>query len=113
MSKEFKKLMSTNNINIKYEQVNDHHKLGIIDRFIRTLREMMNKYQSAYKTTRYIDILDELVDNYNNSYHSEIQGIPNKPDKHKLKRIQFKKYTEGIKQETKYNINDNVRFLKR
>ena len=56
--------MSNNNINIKYVQVNDHHKLGIIDRFIRTLRELINKYQSALKTTRYINILDELVDNY-------------------------------------------------
>ena len=82
--------MINNNINIKYVQVNDHHKLGIIDRFIRTLRERIKKYQSAYKTTRYINVLDELVDNYNNSYHSGIQGIPNKPDEYKLKRIQFK-----------------------
>ena len=104
--------MSNSNINIKYVQVNDHHKLGIIGRFIRTLRGNINKHQSAYKTTRYINVLDELVDNYNNSYHSGIQGIPNKPDKYKLKRIQFKKYMEGIKQETKYNINDTVRFLK-
>ena len=103
--------MSNNNINVKYVQVNDH-KLGIIDRFIRTLRGMINIYiyQSAYKTTRYINILDELVENYNNSYHSGIQGIPNKPDEYKQKRIQFKKYIDGIKQETKYNINDNVRF---
>ena len=74
--KNLKKLMSNNNINIKYVQVSDH-KLGIIDRFIRTLIGMINKYQSAYKTTRYINILDELVENYNNSYHSGIQGIPN------------------------------------
>ena len=66
-------------------------KLGIIDRFIRTLRGMINKYQSAYKTTRYIHILDELVDNYNNSYHSGIQGIPNKPDEYKLNVYNLKK----------------------
>ena len=42
--KNLKKLMSNNNINIKYVQVNGHHKLGIIDRFIRTLRGMINKY---------------------------------------------------------------------
>ena len=48
VSKEFKKLMSNHNINIKYVHVNDPHKLGIIDRFIRTLRGMINKYQSYY-----------------------------------------------------------------
>ena len=81
--------MSNHKINIKYVHVNDAHKLGIIDRFIRTLRGMINKYQSAYKTTRYINILDELVENHNNSYHSGIQRITNKPDEYKLKRIQF------------------------
>ena len=55
--------MNNNNINIKYVQVNDNHKLGITDRFIRTLSGMINKYQSAYKTTRYINIRDELVEN--------------------------------------------------
>ena len=35
---------------------------------------LFDKYQSAYKTTRYINILDELVENYNNSCHSGIQG---------------------------------------
>ena len=105
--------MSNNNINIKYVEANDHHKLGNIDRFIRTLRGMINKYQPAYKTTRYIDIIDELFDKYNNSYHSGIQGLPNKPDEYKLKRIQFKEYMESIKQETTYIINDNVRFFKK
>ena len=38
---------------------------------------MINKYQSAYKTARYINILDELVENYNNSYHSGIQQVYN------------------------------------
>ena len=44
---------------------------------------MINKYQIAYKTIRYINILDELVNNY------RMQGIPNKQDKYPLKRIQF------------------------
>ena len=37
--------------------------------------------------------------------------IPNKPDEYKPKRIQFKIYMDGIEQETKCNINDNVRFF--
>ena len=33
-SNEFKNLMQTNNIDVRYAPVGDHHKLGIIDRFI-------------------------------------------------------------------------------
>lgn len=112
ISNEFKKLMKDHNINIRYVQVNDHKKLGVIDRFIRTLRGLINKYQSAYKTTRYIDVLDKLVENYNNTFNSGIKGIPNKPDELKLKTLNYKKYMDAKNQEVIFNINDNVRYLK-
>ena len=112
ISKEFKKLMSENNIEIRYVEVNDHHKLGVIDRFVRTLRKLINQYQTAFKTTRYINILDKLINNYNNSYHSGIKGIPNKPDADKLTKLNNNKYNKAKLEEIQFDINDNVRFLK-
>ena len=49
--------MKENNVEIRYVDKRDHTKLGIIDRFCRTLRTMINKYSTAYNTTRYI-VLD-------------------------------------------------------
>lgn len=112
ISKEFKKLMNDNNIEIRYVEVGDHHKLGIVDRFIRTLRSLINRYQTAYKTTRFINVLNKLVNNYNNSYHTGIRGIPNEVNEIKLTRLNNKKYNNALKEEIKFNINDSVRYLK-
>ena len=65
--------MKQNNIDINYVEVGDHHKLGIIDRFVRTLRDRINKYLEMHNTTKYIDVLPEIIKGYNNSYHSGIK----------------------------------------
>ena len=111
-SNEFKKLMKDNQIAIRYVEVGDHHKLGIIDRFIRTLRSLISNYQTAYKTTRYIDVLDKLVKNYNNSYHSGIKGIPSKPEKDHLISLNDEKYKKAAAEEIQFKKGQNVRFIK-
>ena len=72
ISIQFKDLMKKHTIDINYVVVGDHHKLGIIDRFVRTLRDRINKYLEMYNTTKYIDILSEIIKGYNTSYHSGI-----------------------------------------
>ena len=47
-----------------------------MDRFIRTLRGMINKYMAMHSTTKYINVIDDLVENYNTSYQSGIKMIP-------------------------------------
>ena len=111
-SKEFKKLTADNAINVRYVPVGDHHKLAIVDRFIRTVRQLFNNYQTVYKTTRYIDVLDKLVDNYNNTYHSGIKGIPNKPERKRLLAITRDKYNKALGEEKHFKVGQTVRFLK-
>ena len=112
ISREFKQLMADNDINVRYVPVGDHHKLAIVDRFIRTLRQLLNNYQTAYNTTRYIDVLDKLVDNYNNTYHSGIKGIPNKPDRKRLITMTRDKYNKALDEEKHFKIGQSVRYLK-
>jgi hypothetical protein len=112
ISREFKQLASDNSIDIRYVPVGDHHKLAIVDRFIRTLRQLINNYQTVYKTTRYIDVLDKLVDNYNNTYHSGIKGIPNKPESKRLLAITRDKYNKALGEEKHFKVGQTVRFLK-
>jgi hypothetical protein len=48
------------------------NKLGIIDRFTRTFKNMLIQYMETYDTRNYSDAVDKLVDSYNNSKHSSI-----------------------------------------
>ena len=45
----------------------------MIERFNRTIKEKMFKYFSANNTRKYVDILDLLVEQYNNTIHSSIK----------------------------------------
>ena len=40
------------------------------------MKEKMFKYFSANNTKKYIDILDEMLNNYNNTKHSSIKMTP-------------------------------------
>ena len=48
----------------------------VIERFNRTIKEKMFKYFSANNTRNYVDVLDLLVDQYNNTIHSSIKMSP-------------------------------------
>ena len=100
----FKNLMNKNNIEIRYCEVGDHHKLGIIDRFVKTLRYKINKYVSTHQTVKYIDALPSIIHSYNNTYH---RGIEKKPSE--VKNID--KYNVAMPEEQKFNIGDKVRYL--
>ena len=49
----------------------------MIERFNRTIKEKMFKYFSANYIRKCIDVLDLLVDQYNNTIHSSIKMTPN------------------------------------
>ena len=62
-------------------------KASIVERFNRTLKETMWRYINYSKDTfrryKYIDILDDLVNSYNNTYHRSIKYPPNSVNKKK------------------------------
>ena len=54
ISNALKRFVKKRGIDVRYVDVKDHHKLGIVDRFCRTLRERINKYLSMFNTTKCI-----------------------------------------------------------
>ena len=48
----------------------------MIERFNRTIKEKMLKYFSSNNTRKYVDVLDLLVEQYNNTIHSSIKMTP-------------------------------------
>lgn len=59
-----KQWFESNEINT-YFVVGDSHKLGIINRFHRTLKNKLLKYFKASKSVIWINSLDKIIDNYN------------------------------------------------
>ena len=54
----------------------NEEKSCVIERFKRTIKEKMSKYFSANNTRKYVDVLDILVDQCNNTIHSSIKMTP-------------------------------------
>jgi hypothetical protein len=113
INKDFKELMKKYNVEVRYVEVGDHHKLGIIDRMVRTLRELINKYMFINNTNKYINALPELVQTYNNSFHSTLKMSPSevKDNDERIINISKNKYNLAKSEEAKFNINDKVRYI--
>ena len=66
----------------------NEEKSSVVERWNRTTKEKMFKYFSANNTKKYIDILDEMVNNYKNTKHSSIKITPveasNKKNKNRV-----------------------------
>jgi hypothetical protein len=54
------------------------NKLGILDRLVRTLKEMIEKYWSVVsKQTSFPEMIDKIINTYNNQPHRTIKSTPN------------------------------------
>jgi hypothetical protein len=63
--------------NVKFFTANNPDiKAAIVERFNRTLKGKMWRFFTHRKTTRYIDVLPQLVQSYNNTVHSSIKMAP-------------------------------------
>ena len=60
-----------------YTSQNDDVKCAIVERFQLTLKTKLGKYMTHNGTTKYIDVLDKLVESYNKTYHRSIGMTPN------------------------------------
>ena len=88
----------------------------VIERFNRTIKEKMYEYFSGNITRKFVDVLDLLVDQYNNSIHSSIKMTPNEGSCKENEKIVWRNlYPElgGKILTPKLSIGDNVRITKK
>ena len=109
-NKQVQDLLNENNIKL-YSTNNSEIKSSVIERFNRTFKNMMYKKFTENNNTIFYNILDELVNNYNNKYHSTIKMTPiegsKKVNENKIKNI----YNfEKTKKPGKFKIGDRVRI---
>ena len=102
----FKKWLQDNNI-VMYSTHNER-KSVVAERFIRTLKGKIYKYMTSISKNAYIDKLNDIVDEYNNTYHTTI----------KMKPIDVKDniYINTSKEinnkDPKFKVGDHVRISK-
>src|SRR5574343_400362 len=88
-----------------------------IERFNRTLQNLIYEYMTEFETRTFIDVLPELVKTYNNRFHRIIQTTPqiaeNDPNiALKIRLLAVKNQEKIKKRKIKYKINDYVRIAK-
>ena len=112
-SKEMLKFFEDNNIKIYHTYSN--LKAVVIERFNRSLRELMMKEFVKNNNTVWYNILKELIKTYNNRYHRTIKMKPIDVNKKKEKHIKNTVYDYDVtNKKPKFKINDIVRIsLKR
>ena len=113
ISQAFKTMMAKQGTDVNYVDAKEHKKLGIVDRFVRTLRRKINVYLSMHHTSKYIDVLPKIIFTYNHSYHTGIKKKPSEveDDDDKIILLNNKKYNDAIREETVFNIGDSVRCI--
>ena len=93
---------------VKMYSTHNEGKSVVTERFIRTLRNKIYKYMTSISKNVYIDKLDDIVNEYNNTYHRTI----------KMKPIDVKDNTyinigkEVNTKDSKFKIGDHVRISK-
>ena len=80
----------------------------VAERFIRTLKSKIYKYMTSVSKNVYTDKLDDIVDEYNNTYHTTTKMKP--ADVKDNTYINANK--EIIKKDLKFKVGDHVRISK-
>ena len=102
----FKRWLSNNDI-IMYSTFNEG-KSVVVERFIRTLKNKLYKHMTAINKNVYYDVLDDVVNEYNNTKHNTIKMKP-KDVKNDNNRVYIDEYN---KKSARFNVNDRVRISK-
>ena len=77
ISTEYKSLLSKHNIKAIYSAPGPQHtKTAIVEKNIGTLKLMINRYITAYKTRQFSKVLPQIVEAYNETKHSAIGVSP-------------------------------------
>ena len=109
-NKQVQDLLNENNIKL-YSTNNSEIKSAVIERFNRTFKNMMYKKFTENNNTIFYNVLDELVNNYNNKYHSTIKMTPiegsKKINEKNIKNIYNFEITKKL---GKFKIGDKVRI---
>jgi hypothetical protein len=100
---------------VKHIVTENETKANIAERSIKTVKKQIYKYMSQYQTFKYIDVLDDITNSYNNSYHRSIKITPasvNQNNKYDVLRTlyPFDGKSATRKEDFTFDVGDWVRI---
>lgn len=116
LSKNFKKFNDDYGIVQHLSDSGDFRSKGVVERFNRTLRAMINKYKIATHSNDWVVVLPDLIYNYNHTIHRTITKTPESAitnnsayEISKLKQANLARNTDYNNKDN-YGIGDRVRL---
>jgi len=106
-TKEFIDLMAKCNVKLSFSDPHEINKNALVERFNRTLRDLLKKYRLLYKNYNWPTYIDDLIDIYNNTYHKTIDDTPSNI----WNNLNYNQQTI-IQKPVEFKIGDMVRIVK-
>ena len=101
---------------IELYSTENEEKSSVVERWIRTMKEKMWKYFSANSMNVYMNVLPDLIREYNNTRHSSIKMTPVKASKKenelRVRRNLYPEHLEIYDIKPKFSVGDKVRISK-
>ena len=102
----------------KLEHISGGNKLGIIDRLVRTLRELIERYYDILGNRKETlqNVMDSIIATYNNDNHRSLQNkTPNQVfkdnDNQKIRHFIDSMHNQKVYETVPFNASDQVRIL--
>lgn len=113
---QMKALLKSRNVHMYWTE--NEEKSCIVERWNRTIKRTMWKYFTKHRTGVYIDILPQLIEKYNNTYHRSITCTPSdarKPSnyQHVFHALYGRDKSTELRKPPKFHIDDQVRITKK
>ena len=95
-----------------YFSLNDDIKAALIERFNRTLKSRLYRVMTYRKTSRWIDVLSDVLDSYNRSRHRSIGMAPIDVVPENADEVAKRLYPPKPPLKYKYDVGERVRIAK-
>jgi len=95
---------------IKHIILRDGSKASVVERWARTLKNIIQKYLHANNSKRYIHVLQDIVDNYNRTIHSRTKFRPMDVNQTNQREVYQNLYRiKRTRENQKFKVGDRVR----
>ena len=102
---------------IELYSTENEEKSSVVERWIRTMKEKMWKYFMTNSTNVYINVLPDLVREYNNTIHSSVKMTPveasEKKNELKVWKTLYPNRLDILDINPKFSVGDKVRISKK